>query len=122
MASRIRRKFRKVNKRTSSRRPMARRRLTRARSFVSRRISRRSGSGIISTIRPMATGIGMGQIAESVSNQVAPQFSMIAGYGGAYIGGGLKGVAGKVIYDALLGRSNILGSIGLSSGSGGNAL
>lgn len=113
-------RFRKTNKaRRSTKNTMPRRsrKSSRVKSFISRRGGARGiGGGIVNTIRPMATGIGMGEIAETVALRVAPQFAHMAGYGGAYLGGGLKGLAGKVVYDMVLGRSSPLGSIGLFGG------
>ncbi len=119
---------RKINKhKKSTHRTVAKRRSyrSRARSFVSRGgRGRRIGGGIVSTVKPMAAGIGMGQIAETVAMQVGGgQFAMVAGYGGAYLGGGIKGVIGKVIFDSILGRGNLLGNLGIgNSNQGGGAL
>lgn len=118
---------RKVNKsRRSTHRTVAKRRSyrSRARSFVSRGgRGRRIGGSIVSTIKPMAAGIGMGQIAETVATQVGGgQFAIVAGYGGAYLGGGIKGVIGKVIFDSILGRGNLLGNLGIGNNGGNNAL
>lgn len=113
-------RFRKTNKprrSTKSTMPRRSRKTSRVKSFISRRGGARGiGGGVINTIRPMATGIGMGEIAETVALRVAPQFAQMAGYGGAYLGGGLKGLAGKVVYDMVLGRGSPLSSIGLFGG------
>jgi len=101
-----------------------RRRGSRRRSYSrgARRIfSRRGAGGIVSTIKPMAAGIGMGLIAENVAGRFMPQASMIAGYGGAYLGGGVKGVIGKVVYDSILGGGG-LGNLLGGGGSGGGGL
>tara|TARA_B110001454_G_scaffold216294_1_gene239278 strand:+ start:42 stop:521 length:480 start_codon:yes stop_codon:yes gene_type:complete len=87
---------------------MARRRSTRRRSVgrtVRRYATRRSGSRIVSTIKPMATGIGGGILTETVANRVGMgQYGQIAGFGGAYLFGGMKGVLGKLGFDLLSGR------------------
>lgn len=123
MAKRRSKSTRKVNKRRkSSSNHMARRRSSRRRSY-SRGFSRirRSGKlgGIVGTIKPMASGIGMGLIAENIAGRFMPQASMIAGYGGAYLGGGVKGVIGKVVYDSILGGGGLGNLFGGSSGGGG---
>ena len=95
---------------------MARRRkATRRRSvtrFVRRGASRKTGSKIVGTIKPMATGIGGGLIGETAMSQIAPQYAQIGGYGGAYLFAGVKGVLGKVAFDLLSGRGIGLGGFG----------
>ena len=97
-----------TSRRKSTSSVMARRRSTRRRSVgrtVRRYATRRSGSRIVSTIKPMATGIGGGILTETVANRVGMgQYGQIAGFGGAYLFGGMKGVLGKLGFDLLSGR------------------
>lgn len=93
---------------------MARRRKSSTRrrrtSSVKRVFSRRTGGGIVSTVKPMAQGIGGGVIGETVAVAVGQsQFAQIAGYGGSYLFGGVKGVLGKVIFDVLSGKGFLSG-------------
>lgn len=115
-----RRASKRVKSSTTRRKPMARRRRatrrSRASGSIRRVVSRKSGSKIVSTIKPMAQGIGGGLILETVANQVAPQFGQVAGYGGAYLFGGVKGVLGKVAFDVLSGKG-----LGLGGLIGGNS-
>jgi hypothetical protein len=61
----------------------------------------------------MASGIGGGLLVETVANRVGMgQYGQIAGFGGAYLFGGIKGVLGKLGFDLLSGR-------GISFGLGG---
>jgi hypothetical protein len=113
-------------KRTSKRvSPMARRRRasrrTRVYSRARRTFSRRSGSKITSTIRPYASGIGGGLIAETVLSRVGGgQFAQLGGFGGAYLVGGVKGVIGKLGFDLVSGRGlNIPFFGGQSQSTGG---
>ena len=96
------------SRRTKRSKPMARRRSTTRRRAVSRTVrryaTRRSGSKIISTVKPMASGIGGG----------IGQYGTIAGFGGAYLFGGVKGVLGKLGFDLISGR-------GLNFGLGGQS-
>ena len=109
-------KKKRVKRKAPRKRTMARRRkATRRRSItkiVRRGASRKTGSKIVSTIKPMATGIGGGLITETAVNQVAPQYAQIAGYGGSYLFGGVKGVLGKVAFDLLSGRGIGFGGFG----------
>jgi hypothetical protein len=105
---------------------MARRRgrkSSRRRSFSggARRIfSRRTGGGIVNTVKPMASGIGGGLIVETIANKVGfGQYGQMAGYAGAYLFGGIKGIAGKLGFDLLSGRGIGLGGIGQSSANTG---
>lgn len=78
--------------------------------------------GLTGTIKPMAAGIGGGLILEQVAMRAFPSAQPIAGLGGAWLFGGLKGVAGKVIFDAITGQGGLLGGLfgggGQSSGGG----
>ena len=111
-------KRKSITRRSSTKKPMARRRRatrrTRVYSGARRVVSRRSGSKIVSTVKPMASGIGGGLLVETVANRVGMgQYGQIAGFGGAYLFGGLKGVMGKLGFDLLSGRG-----IGLGLGGG----
>ena len=111
-------RFRKTNKARPIPKSVPRRskrKSSRVKNFISRRGGARGiGGGLVNTIKPMATGIGMGEIAETIAVRAGqPQFATMAGYGGAYLGGGLKGLAGKVVFDMLLGRGSPLQSLGL---------
>lgn len=97
---------------------MARRRkATRRRSSFGGRVrrvaSRKTGSKIISTVKPMASGVGGGMITEAAVSAVAPQYAQVASYGGAYLFGGIKGIAGKVIFDVI--TKGGIGGLGLGS-------
>lgn len=64
--------------------------------------ARRIGRGIGLSLKGGAlgrglSGIGGGYVAEAVTEKVAPQFSTIAGYGGAYLSGGMMGVVGHAV-------------------------
>ena len=55
--------------------------------------------------KPMASGIGGGILTETVANRVGMgQYGQIAGFGGAYLFGGVKGVLGKLGFDLITGR------------------
>jgi len=115
-----RRGSRRVNKRVRRRTTMARRRGSRRRragGFI-RRVGRRAGGvkGIIATARPMAAGIGGGLIGEAIANRVYPSAAPMAGFGGAYFFGGLKGVGGKILFDVISGRGFSLGGLGGNTG------
>jgi len=99
---------------------MARRRRSGSvRRYFSRARSSRKLGGIVGTVKPMAAGIGGGAIAEAISDRVMPQASPIAGYAGAYLFGGVKGVVGKVIYDVTIGGRSPFGGLGMGGGGGG---
>mgnify|MGYP003624861973 FL=1 len=103
--------------RTKRSKPMARRRSSTRRRSVSRTVrrvaSRRTGSKIISTVKPMASGIGGGILMETVASRVGMgQYGSIAGFGGAYLFGGVKGVLGKLGFDLISGRGFSLGGLG----------
>ena len=106
------------SRRTKRSKPMARRRSTirrRATRSVRRVATRRTGSKIISTVKPMASGIGGGILMETVASRVGMgQYGSIAGFGGAYLFGGVKGVLGKLGFDLISGR-------GLNFGLGGQS-
>lgn len=97
-----------LKRRTTKTKPMARRRISRRRRAgmtVRRYATRRTGSKIISTVKPMASGIGGGILTETVANRVGMgQYGQIAGFGGAYLFGGVKGVLGKLGFDLITGR------------------
>jgi hypothetical protein len=99
---------------------MARRRSAKRRSYttsVRRAVSRKSGSKILSYAKPIASGIGGSILVETIANRVGfGQYGQIAGYGGAYAFGGVKGIVGKLGYDLLSGRGIGLG-IGSSTGN-----
>ena len=99
------RKRSSTSKRTRT--TMARRRSYRRRasSRVRRYANRRTGSRLISTVKPMASGIGGGLLVETVANRIGMgQYGQIAGYGGSYLFGGIKGVLGKLGFDLISGR------------------
>lgn len=75
--------------------------------------------GLTGTVKPMAAGIGGGLILTEVANRAFPQAAPIAGLGGAWLFGGVKGVIGKVIFDAITGQSGLLGMFGGGGSSGG---
>ena len=106
------------SRRTKRSKPMARRRSTirrRASRSVRRVATRRTGSKIISTVKPMASGIGGGILMETVASRVGMgQYGSIAGFGGAYLFGGVKGVLGKLGFDLISGR-------GINFGLGGQS-
>ena len=93
-------------RRTASKPMASRRRIrSRTRTVVRRVASRRTGSKIVSTVKPMASGIGGGILTETVANRVGMgQYGQIAGFGGAYLFGGVKGVLGKLGFDLISGR------------------
>ena len=96
-----------LKRRTTKTKPMARRRSMRrrARTTVRRYATRRTGSKIVSTVKPMASGIGGGILTETVANRVGMgQYGQLAGFGGAYLFGGVKGVLGKLGFDLITGR------------------
>ena len=98
-----------VKRKTSSRSSMARRRKSSTRTrYVTRArraVSRRSGGKILSTLKPVASGIGGGILVETVANRIGMgQYGNIAYYAGAYGFGGMKGVIGKLAFDVLSGR------------------
>ena len=96
-----------LKRRTTTSKPMARRRSYRRRASrtVRRYATRRTGGKIVSTVKPMASGIGGGILTETVANRVGfGQYGQIAGWGGAYLFGGVKGVLGKLGFDLLSGR------------------
>jgi hypothetical protein len=100
---------------TSKRRtkPMASRSYKRRASTAVRRYaSRRSGSKLISVVKPMASGIGGGLLTETVANRVGmTQYGQILGFGGAYLFGGMNGVLGKLGFDLISGRGiNVFGN------------
>lgn len=105
-----------IRTRKASSKPMARRRTAlrrRATSSVRRVANRRTGSKIVSTIKPMASGIGGGLLVETVANRVGMgAYGQLAGYGGSYLFGGMKGVLGKLGFDLISGRGIGLGSLG----------
>ena len=104
-----------LKRRTTTSKPMARRRSYRRRASrtVRRYATRRTGGKLVSTVKPMASGIGGGLLVETVANRVGMgQYGQIAGFGGAYLFGGIKGVLGKLGFDLLSGR-------GISFGLGG---
>ena len=113
-------RVKRTTKRTTSmrrRRSPTRRRVSRG---VRRTFSRRSGSKITSTIKPYASGIGGGLIAETVLNRVGGgQFSQLGGFGGAYLVGGVKGVIGKLGFDLISGRGLNIPFFGGQSQSSG---
>lgn len=113
---------RKTNKRSSTKkRIVAKRRSVRrsVSSYVKRKGGLRGiGGNVVSYAKPMAAGVGGGMIAEQIAARVAPQYTQMAGYGGAYLAGGIKGVAGKVVYDVLSGQGSPLNLFG--GGGGGN--
>jgi len=114
----------RVKRTVSRRRPMARRRRasrrTRVYSRARRTFSRRSGSKITSTIRPYASGIGGGLIAETVLSRVGGgQFAQLGGFGGAYLVGGVKGVIGKLGFDLVSGRGLNIPFFGSQQQAGG---
>lgn len=78
--------------------------------------------GLKSTVAPMAAGIGGGMILEQVAQRAFPAATPIAGLGGAWLFGGVKGVIGKVIYDAITGQGGILGGLFGGGGNGGDSL
>jgi hypothetical protein len=116
--SRFSTKRKTIRRRKVSSKPMARRRsTTRRRSSIGRSVrrvaSRRTGSKIISTIKPMASGIGGGILMETVASRVGMgQYGSIAGFGGAYLFGGVKGVLGKLGFDLISGRGISFGNLG----------
>lgn len=97
-----------LKRRTTKTKTMARRRISRRRRAgmtVRRYATRRTGSKIVSTVKPMASGIGGGILTETVANRVGMgQYGQIAGFGGAYLFGGVKGVLGKLGFDLITGR------------------
>lgn len=104
----------------SSNKPMARKssRRSRVRTVVRRVGSRKTGSKVINTVKPMAQGIGGGMIGEQIAVIAGqPQLAQIGGYGGAFAMGGTKGVIGKVIFDVLSGKGVGLGGLFNSSGA-----
>ena len=113
-----------LKRRTTKTKPMARRRSMRrrARTSVRRIATRRTGSKIVSTVKPMASGIGGGILTETVANRVGMgQYGQLAGFGGAYLFGGVKGVLGKLGFDLITGRGvsffggqNTSNSVGMS--------
>ena len=110
------------SRRTKRSKPMARRRSSTRRRAVSRTVrryaTRRSGSKIISTVKPMASGIGGGILMETVASRVGMgQYGSIAGFGGAYLFGGVKGVLGKLGFDLISGRGINLGLGGQQNSS-----
>jgi|21_taG_2_1085346.scaffolds.fasta_scaffold17850_2 hypothetical protein len=112
---RISTKRKTLKRRTTTSKPMARRRSYRRRASrtVRRYATRRTGGKLVSTVKPMASGIGGGLLVETVANRVGMgQYGQIAGFGGAYLFGGIKGVLGKLGFDLLSGR-------GISFGLGG---
>lgn len=76
--------------------------------------------GLKSTVAPMAAGIGGGLIVTEVANRVFPQAAPVAGLGGAWLFGGVKGVIGKVIFDAVTGQGGLLGMFGGGGSQGGS--
>ena len=78
----------------------------------SRRSSPRGIRGIASTIKPFAAGIGMARIGEQIAGRVAPQYTMWGAYGGAYLGGGLKGLGAEILYRSVTGQGGILSMVG----------
>tara|TARA_R110002096_G_scaffold419825_1_gene624650 strand:+ start:107 stop:553 length:447 start_codon:yes stop_codon:yes gene_type:complete len=101
--------------RTKRSKPMVKRRSLRRRATrsVRRVATRRTGSKIISTVKPMASGIGGGILMETVASRVGMgQYGSIAGFGGAYLFGGVKGVLGKLGFDLISGRGFSLGGLG----------
>jgi len=101
---------RKVPSKTMAPRRTLRRRAT---SSVRRVANRRTGSKIISTVKPMASGIGGGILMETVASRVGMgQYNSLFGFGGAYLFGGVKGVLGKLGFDLISGRGIGLGNLG----------
>lgn len=101
----------------------ARSRRSRARSVVvsrpRRAFSRRGLGGARSIFRDVSAGIGGATVAQTVTNMVAPQFSPVAGYAGAYLAGGVRGIAGKVVLDVVTGQSGLLGMFGAHTATSG---
>ena len=120
MARRRAKTRKSYNRRRSKTRRMARRKrsYSRVRRMYSRARSSKRLGGLVGTVKPMAAGIGGGLIGESIADRVMPQASPIAGYGGAYLFGGIKGVIGKVIYDVTIGRGSPFGGLGGGGGAG----
>ena len=119
---------RKTTKRKTSTRLTMRRRTRRAparRSYsrtIRRSVSRKSGSKILSYAKPIASGIGGSLLVETIANRVGfGQYGQIAGYGGAYAFGGVKGIVGKLAFDLLSGRGIGLG-LGSNTTNGGQSL
>ena len=109
-----------IRTRKASSKPMARSKAIRRRatSSIRRVATRRTGSKIVSTIKPMASGIGGGILTETIANRVGMgQYGSIAGFGGAYLFGGVKGVLGKLGFDLISGRGISLGLGGQSQQS-----
>ncbi len=106
------------SRRTKRSKPMARRRSYRRRASrtVRRYATRRTGGKLVSTVKPMASGIGGGLLVETVAKSRVGmgQYGSIAGFGGAYLFGGVKGVLGKLGFDLISGR-------GLNFGLGGQS-
>jgi len=125
--ARGRRKVHKASPRRTIRHLVARRRrFARARRYISRARGgyRRKGSKLGITggwLGAAAKGIGTAAIAEQITMRVAPQFTPVAKLGAAYLGGGVKGVIGEVVYETVTGQMGLLSGLGgLFGGSGGN--
>lgn len=110
----------RVKRTSTKRKPMARRR-SRTRTVyrkATRRFSRRSGGKVLTTLKPVASGIGGGILVETVANRIGMgQYGNIASYAGAYGFGGMKGVIGKLAFDVLSGRGIGFGVGGQQQGS-----
>ena len=117
----------RVKRVTSVKRTMRRRtrRAPARRSYsrtIRRSVSRKSGSKILSYAKPIASGIGGSILVETIANRVGfGQYGQIAGYGGAYAFGGVKGIVGKLAFDLLSGRGIGLG-LGSNTTNGGQSL
>lgn len=123
-AAMVRRKRRVIRVKRRVKPVMARRRSFRrvGRSF--RRGGRARGAlgSARSIFKDVSAGVGGAVVAETIASRVMPQAAPIAGYAGAFIAGGTKGLIGKVALDAITGQSGILNMFGGQSSGGGDSL
>ena len=118
----VKRKLTKFKRKHSVSNPMARRGRGRVRT-VYRRVRggfRRRGGvrGIAGGAKPFINGILMGKGAESLASQWMPQAAPLAKYGGAWYGGGVKGILAVLGIDLITGQGIPL--LGNLFGGGGN--
>lgn len=86
------------------------RRKSRVRRYYgrARRSYGRRSSKLTSTIKPYATGIGAGVMAEAIVAKVGmSQYKTVAGLAGAYFVGGTKGVMAMAAFDVITGQFNL---------------
>ena len=117
----------RVKRRSSTVKVMPRRSRSRVRT-ITRTVRRRSkgARGALgsakSIFKDVSAGVGGAVVAEQIAQRVMPQAAPIAGYAGAFIAGGTKGLVGKVAIDAITGQSGLLNMFGQSQSGGGDTL